>query len=240
MKIFWLASLFCSVSCAQVGNVVALDGFHNDEPKQPDHYRWEGTNMGGYSELGKVIQGLGGELRTVHERLTPAVLSGIEVFIIPDPDTPAESDNPKYLEPAEIDALVQWVHRGGRLVLLGNDKGNAEFEHFNRLAGRFGIEFLEETYPKVKGKGILVARGTGSIFDNGLTVYLVEIAPLKLTGNAHAVLEDHGTPIMALANAGKGQVFALGDPWVYNEYIGRNDNRKVAENLFRLLLRGKK
>ena len=202
----------------------------------PDHYRWEGTRQGGYSELGKVIQGLGGELRTVHERLTPAVLSGIKVFIIPDPDTPAESDNPKYLEPSEIAALEQWVRRGGRLVLLGNDKGNAEFEHFNQLAEKFGIEFLEETYPKVKGKGILVARGTGTIFDDGLTVYLVEIAPLKITGNAQVLLEDHGTAIMALTRAAKGMVFALGDPWVYNEYIDRNDNRRVAENLFRLLL----
>ena len=218
--------------------VVALDGFHNDETKMPDHYRWEGTGQGGYSELGKVVQGLGGELRTVHERLTPAVLSGIKVFIIPDPDTPAESDNPKYLEASEIVALEQWVRNGGRLVLLGNDKGNAEFEHFNQLAGKFGIEFLEETYPKVKGKGILVARGTGTIFQDGLTVYLVEIAPLKITGGVQVLLEDHGTPVMALAHSGSGLVFALGDPWVYNEYINRNDNRRVAENLFRLLLRG--
>jgi unsaturated rhamnogalacturonyl hydrolase len=216
--------------------VVAVDGFHNNETKMPDHYRWEGTGQGGYSELGKVIQSLGGELRTVHERLTSAVLSGIRVFIIPDPDTPAEADDPKYIEPAEIDALEKWVAAGGRLVLLGNDKGNAEFEHFNQLAARFGIEFREETYPKVKGKGILTVRGSGSIFDDGLTIYLVEIAPLKITGDAQVLLQDQGAPVMALARHGKGLVFALGDPWVYNEYIGRNDNRKVAENLFRMLL----
>jgi unsaturated rhamnogalacturonyl hydrolase len=235
MKTIALAWLCCC--CPVAAQVVAVDGFHNDETKMPDHYRWEGTGQGGYSELGKVIQSLGGELRTVHERLTTAVLSGIQVFIIPDPDTPLESDNPKYLEPAEVDALEKWVQAGGRLVLLGNDKGNAEFEHFNQLAKRFGIEFLEETYPKVKGKGILVARGTGSIFDQGLTVYLVEIAPLKVTPDVTILLEDHGTPVMALAHSGKGSVFALGDPWVYNEYIGHNDNRKVAENLFRMLLR---
>jgi unsaturated rhamnogalacturonyl hydrolase len=233
MKMLCLALYCCAAAWPQV---VALDGFHNDETKAPTHYRWEGTNQGGYSELGKVVQGLGGELRTVHERLTPAVLSGIEVFIIPDPDTPAEADNPKYLERSEIDALDQWVRGGGRLVLLGNDKGNAEFEHFNQLAARFGIQFLEETYPKVQGKGILVAHGTGTIFGDGATVYLVEIAPLKVTGDARVILEDRGTPVMALARTGKGLVFALGDPWVYNEYIDRNDNRKVAENLFRLLL----
>lgn len=236
MKVLLAAFLLCGLALS--GQVVAVDGFHNDETKMPDHYRWEGTNQGGYSELGKVIQSLGGELRTIHQRVTPATLSGIKVFIIPDPDTAAESDNPKYLEPSEIEALDQWVRAGGRLVLLGNDKGNAEFEHFNQLAKKFDIEFLEETYPKVKGKGILIARGTGSIFEDGLTVYMVEVAPLKISGEARVLLEDHGTPIMALSHSGKGLVFALGDPWVYNEYINRNDNRKVAENLFRLLLRG--
>ncbi len=235
MKVFGVAILCCASAVAQV---VAVDGFHNDETKMPDHYRWEGTGQGGYSELGKVIQSLGGELQTVKQRVTPASLKGVHVFIIADPDTPAEAENPKYLEPSEIDALAGWVRSGGRLVLLGNDKGNAEFEHFNQLAKRFGIEFLEDTYPKVKGKGILAARGTGSIFDDGLTVYLVEIAPLKITGNVRVLLEDHGTPVMALAEVDKGMVFALGDPWVYNEYINRNDNRKVAENLFRLLLKG--
>jgi unsaturated rhamnogalacturonyl hydrolase len=129
------------------------------------------------------------------------------------------------------------VRDGGRLVLLGNDKGNAEFEHFNQLARRFGIEFLEETWPKVKGKGILIATGSNKIFDGSLEAYLVEVAPLKLTGKVDVLLEDKGTPIMALAHAGKGQVFALGDPWVYNEYIDRKDNRKIAANLFRDLLK---
>ena len=33
------------------------------------------------------------------------------------------------------------------------------------------------------------------------------------------------------------EVFALGDPWIYNEYIDHKDNRAVATNLFRQLLR---
>ncbi len=226
-----------------IGNATAqtveLDGFHNDETKMPDHYRWEGTKPGGFSELGKVIQSLGGELTTLHKRASESTLERVRVFIIVDPDTPEESTNPKYLEPGEIDAIDHWVRAGGRLVLLGNDKGNAEFQHFNQLASRFGIEFLEETYPKVNGKGILVATGAGSIFDSGLTVYLVEVAPLKVIVPAKVILEHQGTPIMALADVGKGQVFALGDPWVYNEYIDHKDNRKVAANLFQLLLRGK-
>ena len=229
------ALLFSAAALAQT--VVAVDGFHNNESKMPDHYRWEGTRPGGFSEFGKVLEGLGAELRTVHEPVTPAALAGIDVFIIVDPDTPAETENPQYIQPAEIDALERWVKSGGRLVLLGNDKGNAEFEHFNLLAARFGIEFVETTYPKVAGKGILTATGPHPIFEKDLTLYLVEIAPLKVSSDVEVILADKGTPIMALTHAGKGQVFALGDPWVYNEYIDRKDNRRIATNLFRALMK---
>ncbi|HZS56686.1 MAG TPA: DUF4350 domain-containing protein [Bryobacteraceae bacterium] len=230
-------ALLLFASLVSGGQVVALDGFHNDETRIPDHYRWEGTKNGGFSEFGKLVQSLGGELKTIHERITGSMLAPVRVFIIVDPDTPAETDNPKYLESDEIDALDRWVQNGGRLVLLGNDKGNAEFEHFNRLASRFGIQFREETYPKTTGKAILIAKGTGSVFNRGLTAYLVEVAPLTVNADAQILLSDHGTPIMALTHKGKGLVFAVGDPWVYNEYIDRYDNREIASNLFRLLLR---
>ena len=217
--------------------VVALDGFHNNESKMPDHYQWDGVRPGGFSELGKLLTGLGAQLTTVRERVTPAVLAAVKVFIIVDPDTPAETDDPQYIMPDEIAAMEQWVRGGGRLVLLGNDKGNAEFEHFNQLAKRFGIEFLEETYPKVQGKGILIAKGDTPIFQGAPEVYLVEVAPLKVSADVKIMLADHGTPIMALAKAGKGEVFALGDPWIYNEYMDHKDNRAIATKLFRDLLR---
>jgi unsaturated rhamnogalacturonyl hydrolase len=217
--------------------VVALDGFHNDETKQPDHYQWEGTRPGGFSELGKVIGAAGGQTKTIRERVTDRTLRGVDVLIIVDPDTPEESDHPRYIESDEADAIDKWVRGGGRLMLMGNDKGNAEFEHFNQLARRFGITFREETYPKVAGKGILKARGEGSIFAGGSTVYLVEVAPLAVANPKHILLADSGTPIMALAPVGKGEVFAIGDPWLYNEYIDREDNRKVGAALIRYLLR---
>ncbi len=75
----------------------------------PDYYRWDGTRPGGFSEFGKLLQGLGAELRTVQERVTREALAGIDVFIIVDPDAPAETDDPKYIEPAEIDAMKRWV-----------------------------------------------------------------------------------------------------------------------------------
>ena len=172
-----LFALLCFTSLASAAPVVLLDGFHNNETRTPDHYRWEGTKPGGFSELGKLLQSAGYELKTLHERVTAQALAGAQVFVIVDPDTPAESDNPQYLDGSEIQPIDEWVQRGGKLVLLGNDKGNAEFEHFNQLAARFGIEFLEKTYPQTTGKAILTAQGHGSIFEQGLTVYLLKSLP---------------------------------------------------------------
>ena len=121
-------------------------------------------------------------------------------------------------------------------MLLGNDKGHAEFTHFNRLASHFGIQFLEETFPKVSGKAILEASGADAIFEGGLKAYLVEVAPLKLTLPAQSMMRVDGTDVMALAHFGSGMVFALGDPWLYDEYIERGDNVKIATNLFSMLL----
>src|SRR4051812_38597816 len=122
--------------------VVALDGFHNNERPLPEHYQWEGTSDGSFSKLANGFREHDVELRTLRARIDAASLQGVSLLIVVDPDTPEETPDPKYIEDAEIDAIASWVNDGGRLVLLGNDKGHAEFTHFNRLASRFGIRFL--------------------------------------------------------------------------------------------------
>ena len=44
---------------ATAHKVILLDAYHNQEPKQPMHYRWEGTDNGGFSELGNLLRGMG-------------------------------------------------------------------------------------------------------------------------------------------------------------------------------------
>jgi unsaturated rhamnogalacturonyl hydrolase len=218
--------------------VVLLDGYHNQETKQPMHYRWEGTDNGGFSILGEMLKGMGAELKTTETTTTPQTLTNVDCLIIVDPDTPAESDHPNYMGREEIEAIVPWVEKGGRLLLLGNDKGNAEFEHFNQLAERFGIHFVEATLGKTSGKAILKLEGKGPIFANGNRFYGVDIAPLQVTrkSSAEVLLEYQNTPAMVLVHQGRGLVFALGDPWIYNEYIHREDNEAIARNLFLMLL----
>src|SRR5215510_2832652 len=103
--------MFAVECAAQV--VVALDGYHNNESRMPDHYQWDGTRNGGFSQLGQLLKDLGGELRTIRERMTAAALSGVDILIIVDPDTPAETESPKYIEPDEIEAISAWVRQGG-------------------------------------------------------------------------------------------------------------------------------
>src|SRR5438874_12175744 len=89
--------------------VVALDGFHNNESRMPDHYQWDGTRNGGFSQFGQLLKDLGAELRTVTERVTVQTLAGVNIFIIVDPDTPAETDSPKYIKPEEMEAITSGV-----------------------------------------------------------------------------------------------------------------------------------
>ena len=209
---------------------VAVDGWHNNE-REP-HYRWEAGYAGGFSQLGGMLEAMGNRLRTVKESLTAKSLAGIDALIVVDPDTPAEAANPQYFTAPEIAAVDEWVKQGGRLVLLGNDKGNAEFEHFNQLAARFGIRFVEGKHADANGNSKLKLKtASGGVF------YAVDVAPLEVKNPAAKVLLAEGnTPLMVLVSHGKGAVFALGDPWLYNEYIGSSDNRRLGLDLFRTLL----
>ncbi|MEY4336255.1 MAG: hypothetical protein RLZZ45_1174, partial [Bacteroidota bacterium] len=58
-----------------------------------------------------------------------------------------------------------------------------------------------------------------------------------------SMVEKEGKSIMAIVQYGKGRVFALGDPWVYNEYVdGRKlpseyENFKAVEDWVKWLLK---
>jgi unsaturated rhamnogalacturonyl hydrolase len=215
---------------------VAVDQWHNREAEP--HYAWEGTYPGGFSGLSHMLKGIGADLRTIKEPINARNLNGVDALIIVDPDTPKEAAKPNLIADTEIESLTAWVRNGGTLVLLGNDPGNAEFERMNALARRFGIEFEERKHADSKGVSKLtLPTPAGSWFTPGLKFYGVDLAPLKLSaGSAQTLLAEGGTPMMAAVKEGKGMVVALGDPWLYNEYLYTQDNRRIAEELFRKLL----
>jgi unsaturated rhamnogalacturonyl hydrolase len=91
--------------------------------------------------------------------------------------------------------------------------------------------------------GAFTKFGPHPVFNGIKKIYLKEIASIKLTGKAKPVLEENNKTYMAEAKIGNGFVFAVGDPWIYNEYIDHGrlttdfENRKAAENLTEYLLK---
>jgi unsaturated rhamnogalacturonyl hydrolase len=81
-----------------------------------------------------------------------------------------------------------------------------------------------------------------SIFKTANNIYVKEISTISVTSPAKAVLKDKGETIIAVSKVGKGTVFAIGDPWLYNEYVdGRKlpatiQNFKAAHDLVKWLI----
>ncbi len=235
------------------GKVVGLDYYFNDEHKKNKegkevqfHYIWEDTANSGYSKLGSVIINLGAKIAEVHTAPTMDKLNKLSIYIIVDPDTPKENPHPNYIDNTSIKNIVKWVKGGGVLMLFGNDKGNCEFTHLNNLAGNFGIHFNEDSRNDVIGRNFYMGQfdelPNQPVFKGVKKIYLKEISTLKISSPAKAILTNKGDVIMATAKVGKGFVFAVGDPWFYNEYIDNHklpkgfENEKAAVNLFTWLL----
>ena len=230
------------------GKTVLLDDYYNSEKKKditgklmPFHYKWEEMPNSGFSYFGNVFHKYGALTKTLSDAPEAKNLAQADIFIIVDADNIADNPQPNYVQPKDADAIYDWVKKGGVLVLLHNDKGNAEFEHFNTLTEKFGIHFNEDSRNKVIGNqfetGAFNLSSSNEIFKTAKKVYLKEISTLKLAGPARAILTDNGDNIIAVSKVGKGTVFAVGDPWVYNEYVdGRKlpaeyENNKAANDL---------
>ena len=126
------------------GKVVGLDYYFNDEWKEDKagkkirfHYIWEDEQNSGYSELGKIFTLNDAQLTELKSAPTQSSLDSLSIYIIVDPDTPQENPNPNYIDETSIKNIVNWVKKGGVLVLFANDKGNCEFEHLNNLSRKF-------------------------------------------------------------------------------------------------------
>lgn len=233
--------------------VVALDYFYNHELKKDAegkefqfHYTWGDKENSGFFELGNIIENLDATLSKIEKAPEEDDLKKVSIYVIVDPDTPQETAQPNYIADTSITTIAKWVSDGGVLVLMGNDKGNCEFEHFNRLSEKFGIHFNEVSINKVEGKNYDMGKfdvfPSHPIFNGVKKIYMKEISTFTLKEPAQALLTRSDEVIIAISNYGKGFVFAVGDPWFYNEYIDHRklssgfQNHEAAENLFKWLL----
>jgi unsaturated rhamnogalacturonyl hydrolase len=229
--------------------VVGVDTWFNRETHaktgQPFHYLWTDTENSGYSRWGEIFKMKGATLATV-EKPIAASLGKIDVYIIVDPDTTTESKSPNYIMSDDIKAISKWVKKGGVLAILANDAPNCEFTNLNKLMKKFGMTFNHVTLHPVKGTewemGASVNLPEHKLFKGVSKIYIKEVSDINLSGTAKSILTENGKVLIAENKVGKGYVFAIGDPWIYNEYIDHDrlpvsfENRKAAENLTDLLL----
>ncbi|HET6252637.1 MAG TPA: glycoside hydrolase family 88 protein [Puia sp.] len=233
---------------------VLLDYYFNNERRKDItgamiryHYTWEDRANSGFSLWGHLFRQFGANTDSLPVAPTAENLKKAAVYIIVDPDDDREVPDPHYLMPEETGVIADWVKAGGVLVLMSNDSANAEFGHFNVLAGTFGIRFNYDDYHKVIGNrfemGAFGIPARDTIFKTAHKIYIKELSTLRVRPPAQAHFTADGHVIMAVAKVGKGTVFAVGDPWFYNEYTdGRKlppdfENYNAARDLAQWLLR---
>jgi unsaturated rhamnogalacturonyl hydrolase len=216
------------------GQTVMLDSYFNNEHMKNAagqtisfHYKWDEMDNNGFYFFKDAFNYKGVKTATLNAAPTAQNLKGANIYIIVDPDTQKETDKPNYVNEKDATEVANWVKAGGVLVILANDAGNCDLEHLNILTQKFGIHFNEDSRNKVTTDlttGDFQLPANDPVFKTGKKVHIKEISTLKLTPPAVASFTDGKDVIMATAKYGKGAVFAVGDPWFYDEYT---DGRKI-------------
>ncbi|MDR3735531.1 MAG: DUF4350 domain-containing protein, partial [Acidobacteriaceae bacterium] len=217
------------------GDTVVMDAWFNSQTRQNAagqtesfHYKWQDEANSGFSLFGHVFESYGVKTETLPAPPTLAVLKKAQIYIIVSPDIPVKNPKPHYVAPEDVREVLAWVKQGGVLVLMHNDVNNTEYEHFNKLAEAFGIHFNPVDNNMVPGKdeemGKLLVPAGNPIF-TPKKIFMKEIDSITPTAPAHATMTWQGNTVMAVAKVGKGTVYAVVDPWLYNEYT---DGRKLT------------
>ena len=111
---------------------------------------------------------------------------------------------------------------------MENDTSFADLDHFNVISDQFGIHFNSVLRKHVIGtnweQGKIAIDGDGPIFHQPAHHLRKDVCTISVSRPARSVLDEGGDIFMATAKYGKGTVFAMIDPWLYNEYT---DGRKL-------------
>ena len=236
------------------GKTVLLDRHFNSEKKKDVsgnavywHYVWEERSNPGFYFFGNSFERYGAKLSSLDIAPSAGNLNKASVYIIVDPDHVRDNPVPNYVTDKDVKIISDWVKAGGVLVLMANDSANCELKNFNKLAGIVGIKFTDKSINMVKGdafeQGAVLPGDNNPIFQATKKMYLKEVSALEIKSPAKANAVKDGDVIIATAQYGKGTVFAVGDPWLYDEYVnGRKlpaeyENKKAADELVSWLLK---
>ena len=237
-----------------LGKRVLLDAWFNSQKRKGAngdleyfHYKWTDTADSGFSLFGHLLNENGLRTDTLFQAPTLANLASAQFYIIVSPDIPVKNPHPNYMTKQDADQVAEWVKRGGILILMENDPANADIEHLDLLADKFGLHFNSVLSHHVDGDtfsmGRIAVSPGGGLFHQPHVIYLKDTCTITPSGPARPLLVDKGDVLMATAKFGKGTVFAVVDPWLYNEYTDGHklppefDNLSAAQELVNWLVR---
>lgn len=236
------------------GKTILLDRYFNSEKRKDAagtmsywHYTWQERSHPGFNTLGWVFEKNGTKLSSLDIAPTAANLKGASVYIIVDPDHVKDNPTPNYVSAKDIKVISDWIKAGGVLLLMANDSNNCDLKHFNLLSKAFGITFTDKSINMVKNdtypQGEVLPGANNPVFKTTQKMFLKELSTLAIKAPAKALVTKDTDVIIATAKFGKGTVLAVGDPWLYNEYVdGRKqltpdfENYKAAEDLVKWLI----
>jgi unsaturated rhamnogalacturonyl hydrolase len=224
------------------GDTAVVDAWFNSQQRTNSagqleyfHYKWNDVTNSGFSLFGGVFHKAGVTTDTLYSAPTVANLKGAQIYIIVSPDIPVKNPHPHYVQPEDARQVGEWVKQGGVLLLMANDPANGEIEHLDLLADIFGIHFNPVLSHHVIGDnheaGRIPVAGNGPVFQDPHTFFMKDTCTISLKAPAVSVLQDRGDILMATAKYGKGTVFAVADPWVYNEYTDGHNLPPEYDNL---------
>jgi unsaturated rhamnogalacturonyl hydrolase len=219
-----------------LGQTVLVDAWFNSQTRKNAagetelfHYKWDDLSNSGFSLFGHIWRSYGVATKTLTSAPDAEKLKGGQYYILASPDNTAKNPNPHYMTEADAGQVAQWVRGGGVLLLMANDPANGDIEHLDLLADKFGLHFNNVLVHHVEGDDFPAGRidvaEPAPPFAHPHVLYMKDTCSLQLSGKAEPLMKDkNGDLLMAWTKFGKGMVFAVTDPWVYNEYT---DGRKL-------------
>lgn len=235
------------------GDNVMVDGWFNSQKRMDPtgreiyfHYKWNDESDPGYSLWGHAFRNFGARTTALYAEPTYENLQPAQVYIVASPDNLDKNPQAHFANDTDAKEIAKWVKAGGVLAILQNDTSFADLDHFNVVSEKFGIHFNSVLRMHVVGRDWAMGRftidGKGPIFHSPHTAYVKDVCTISVKPPAVPVYTHEGDVFMAVAKYGKGTVYAVVDPWFYNEYTNglklppEYDNYAAGVELARWLL----
>ena len=211
------------------GDNVMVDGWFNSQKRMDAtgqeiyfHYKWDEESNPGYSLWGHAFRNFGARTRALYAEPTLEDLKPAQIYIIASPDNLSVNPQAHFANETDAKEIAKWVRAGGVLAIMENDPSLADQEHFNVISEKFGIHFNSVLRMHVVGRDFAMGRfyidGKGPIFHHPHTAYVKDVCTISVKPPAVPVYRHDKDIFMAEAKYGRGTVYAMVDPWFYNEY----------------------